>query len=120
MVNSKQKGKRCEREAAAKLVELGFLNARRGWADGYDLMPDSVPGIWFEVKGVEALNLRVAMRQARETAALRKPPGLVPVVMHKVKRSPWRFTLDADDLPAFVEAVGKAWIAAEEELGRPA
>ena len=54
--NSRQKGKRGEREAAAYLRELGFEDARRtqqycGTEGNSDVVcPDSLPGLHIEVK----------------------------------------------------------------------
>lgn len=111
MTNSKAKGKRIEREAAEALVRMGFLRAKRGWADGYDLVPASVPGVHIEVKGVERLNIWAAMEQSIRTAA----DTVAPVVLHKRNRSGWLLTLRLDDLAAFVEAVANEWQRCEEE-----
>jgi len=96
MVNSSDKGKRGEREFAAFLREHGW-EARRGqqFAGGDD-SPDvisSVPGIHFEVKRVERLNIHAANDQAEEDAG-----DLVPVVAHRRSRDIWYATLPMKDL----------------------
>lgn len=95
MTNSKQKGARGEREAAAKLREYGW-SARRGQQySGANGDPDIIglPGHHIEVKRVEKLNLDDAMAQAVADAR----DGEIPVVMHRKNNGKWRITLDADD-----------------------
>jgi len=100
------KGKRGEREAGHYLTELFGLNVVRGAqrAGGPD-SPDikGIPGLHFEVKRVQALNLGAAMAQAEREAG----PN-VPVVLHRRNRAGWRMTIRADDLPAFVERCARA------------
>lgn len=55
MTNSRQKGKRGERQAAIYLKEIGFPDARRrqqsqGWAAGEVECIDSLPNVHFEIK----------------------------------------------------------------------
>ena len=93
VINSREKGKRGEREACGFLTTLGW-SAKRGqqFAGGTD-SPDvihDIPGIHLEVKRVERLNLGQAMAQARRDAG----PKL-PVVMHRRNGEQWLVTVDA-------------------------
>jgi hypothetical protein len=63
-----------------------------------------IPGLHFEVKRVQALNLGAAMAQAERDAGV----ALVPVVLHRRNREGWRMTIRADDLWRFLEAVQNA------------
>jgi Holliday junction resolvase len=95
MINSRQKGARGEREFAAYLRDRGIV-ARRGqqFSGGTD-SPDVVhnfPGIHFEVKRVETLNLKTAMEQAKNDAGEK-----MPVVAHKKNRQEWVAILSMDD-----------------------
>lgn len=138
-MNSREKGKRRERELAAALRELGFPGARRsaqycGTAGDADIA-DAIPGVHIESKGVEKLNLRAAMAQAKEDAAKHRlapmvmnlqvrdersawlaanPPIIdygpsIPCVMHKTKNKPWLVTLNLSDLMSFCAAVQAAY-----------
>lgn len=87
-MNSNRKGKVGEREAAAALTEDLGLEARRGVQ--YSGSPDSpdvvhsLPGVHFEVKRTERINVYDAMGQATEDAG-----GSVPVVLHRRNRGEW-------------------------------
>ena len=75
-MNSREKGKRGERELASKLREYGY-DARRGQqycgANG-DADVLGLPGIHIECKRVERLNLDDAMSQAKADSK-----GYIPV-----------------------------------------
>lgn len=94
VVNSKAKGKAGELEFAALLRAHGY-SARRGQqysgVEGRDVV-SSVPGVHFEVKRVEALNLAAAFDQATRDAA----GQAWPVVAHRKSRQPWLVTLHAE------------------------
>lgn len=86
-MNSRQKGKRGELDAARVLRLYGY-NARRGqqYKGGSD-SPDvvGVPGLHIEVKRTERLNLYAALDQAKRDAAA----GEIPVVLHRRNDSAW-------------------------------
>jgi len=87
-MNSRDKGKRGEREAAAAMVEHLGCEARRGvqFQGGQD-SPDvrhSIPGVHVEVKRTETFNAYNAVEQA-----IRDGGGKVPVVLHKRNRGEW-------------------------------
>ena len=93
-INSREKGKRGEREACCFLTTLGYTAKRgqqyAGGTDSPDVIHD-VPGIHIEVKRVERLNLSCAMEQARRDAGPK-----VPVVMHRRNGEPWLVTVPAE------------------------
>lgn len=101
-INSRQKGARGERAWRDKLREAGFASARRGQQfaggpDSPDVVCDDLPGIHWEVKCVEKLNLADAMDQA-----IRDAGAKIPVVAHKKNRGDWHVTLRADDFLALL------------------
>lgn len=106
-MNACKKGKAGELEAAHYLTELFGRPCSRGaqHAGGVE-SPDikGIPGLHFEVKRVQSLNLGAAMAQAERDAG----GALVPVVFHRRNREGWRMTIRADDLPAFVERCARA------------
>jgi Holliday junction resolvase len=95
-MNSREKGKRGERQWRDELREQGFA-ARRGQqfsggTESPDVVCDSLPWMHFEVKAVERLNIEEAMEQARRDAGTK-----VPVVAHKRSFRRWLVTMDAAD-----------------------
>jgi len=105
-MNSRDKGKRGERELAAILKEHGYCEARRGQqycgADGSaDVI--GLPGIHIEAKRVEKLNLTMAMAQAMNDAR----PGEIPAVFHRKNHRQWLVTLTLDDFMKLYKAGGK-------------
>lgn len=95
-MNSRSKGCRGELEWRDVLRAHGY-EAERGQqhAGGTD-SPDvrhSVPGVHFEVKRTERLELWPAIRQARRDAG-----NKLPVVVHRPNRERWVAILDAEDL----------------------
>lgn len=95
-MNSRDKGKRGELLWRDVLRGFGWAAARRGqqFSGGGD-SPDVVGGpgrIHWEVKFVERLNIREAMRQA-----IRDSVDKIPAVAHKTSREDWLVTLGAKD-----------------------
>lgn len=106
-MNSRDKGKRGEREAAAALRAIG-IHARRGVQ--YQGGPDSpdvvaIPGVHIEVKRTERLNLEAAMLQAN---AERRPLE-IPMVMSKRNRGQWLVTVPLASLKDLWAALDAAW-----------
>ena len=94
-MNSRNKGKAGEREAANILKEYGY-KARRGQQySGLQGDADVVglPGIHIEVKRVEKLNVDNAMAQSVRDAR----EGEKPMVLHRKNRSKWLVTMNFDD-----------------------
>ena len=94
-MNSREKGKRGERQWRDELRAQGF-EARRGQQfsgspDSPDVVCDQLRWIHFEVKAVERLNVEEAMGQARRDAG-----GKTPVVVHKRNFGKWLVTMEAD------------------------
>ena len=94
-MNSRDKGKRGERESAGELRRHGY-DARRGQqycgANG-DADVVGLPGLHIECKRVERLDLYAAMAQAEHDA----PDGMLPVVMHRRNNCQWLVTMRLDD-----------------------
>lgn len=103
-LNSRRKGKVGELEAAQFLRELFGWTTRRsqqhsGTADSADLRVEQTPGLWWEVKRVERLNVPKTMRVAASQCGRR-----TPVLMHRPSRSDWLITIRLTDLPSLVHA----------------
>ncbi|MEA5003830.1 MAG: hypothetical protein VB081_10060 [Christensenella sp.] len=94
-MNSREKGKRGERELARKLREYGH-DCRRGqqYCGGNgDADVVGLRGLHIEVKRVEALNIHKAVNQAIGDAKA----GEIPVVMHRKNGEKWLVTMTLDD-----------------------
>jgi hypothetical protein len=94
-MNSREKGKRGERQWRDELRANGY-DARRGQQfsgspDSPDVICDALDWAHFEVKAVERLNIEDAMAQARRDAGAK-----VPFVAHKRNFCGWLVTMDAD------------------------
>jgi Holliday junction resolvase len=97
MTNSREKGKRGERELAKKLREYGFSEAKRSvqycGVNGDADVIDALPGIHIEVKRVERLNISDAMSQAISDAKM----GNIPTVFHRKNHEEWLVTMRLSD-----------------------
>lgn len=97
-MNSRDKGKRGELEAAAFLRGMGFEGARRtGQFAGYTGEADDVTGVeglHLEIKRCEQIRILDWIRQAERDSKLR---GTIPVVMFRRSREPWYVCLPAAD-----------------------
>lgn len=94
-MNSRDKGKRGELEAAHVLKEYGY-DARRGQQfAGINGDADVVglPGIHLEIKRVEKLNIENAVDQSVRDAK----EGEKPAVMHRKNRRKWLVTMPFDE-----------------------
>lgn len=95
-MNSRDKGKRGERELAKVLRELGY-SARRGqqFSGLYgDADVIGVEGLHIECKRVErGLNLEEALNQSVRDAR----DGELPVVMHRRNKERWKVTMYLED-----------------------
>src|SRR5262245_48382732 len=104
-MNSKEKGKRGERQWRDELRANGYA-ARSGQqfsgsAESPDVVCDWLPWIHFEVKAVERLNIEEAMEQARcdckrgvisDQSSVEK----VPIVAHRRRFCAWLVTMEAE------------------------
>src|SRR5262245_55959274 len=95
-MNSREKGKRGERQWRDELRANGYA-ARRGQqfcgsAESPDVVCEGLSWIHFEVKAVERLNIEEAMDQARRDCGMQE----VPVVVHRRRRRPWLVTMEAE------------------------
>ena len=96
-MNSRNKGKRGELEAAKFLASEGFP-ARRGQqfsggADSPDIICEALPGIHFEVKRCEKGNPYDWMAQAERDGGYK-----IPVVLHRRNDHKWLAILPAEYL----------------------
>jgi hypothetical protein len=118
MVNSRDKGARGEREAAAELNSIFGTSARRG--QQYKGSPESpdvaefIDGVHIEVKRVERFNLYDALEQAERDSG----PLDVPVVMHRKSRKDWVFVVKTRDMLRFMDMYDEARKKSLEE-GKP-
>ena len=126
-MNSREKGKRGERQWRDELRAHGYT-ARRGQQysgspESPDVICDELDWLHFEVKAVERLNIEDAMDQARRdsrsgnhlTPALSDRAGLatsgggagsqggqVPLVVHRRSFRGWLVTMDAETFFGFL------------------
>jgi hypothetical protein len=94
-MNSREKGKRGERQWRDELRAQGYA-ARRGQQfsgspESPDVVCPALPWIHFEVKAVERLNIEEAMEQARRDAGAK-----TPIVAHRRSFRPWLVTMEAE------------------------
>ena len=93
-INSREKGKKGEREFAALCREQGY-DCRRGQQysgiEGRDVV--GLPYIHVEVKRVERLNIEEAMAQSKRDAK----DGELPIVAHRKNHCEWLVTMRAED-----------------------
>ena len=94
-MNSRNKGKRGELEAAHLLKEYGYDARRSQQYAGINNDADVVglPGVHIEVKRVEKLNIDEALEQAIRD----KREHEIPIVMHRKNRTKWKVTMRFDD-----------------------
>lgn len=94
MVNSREKGKRGERELARVLKAEGYDTHRGVQYKGGPESPDVVglPGIHIECKRVEKLNLYEAIDQAKREAGEE-----LPAVFHRKNDHEWLVTMPLED-----------------------
>ena len=101
-VNSREKGKKGEREFAKLCREHGFANVRRGQQysgiEGKDVV--GLDGVHIEVKRAERLNIEKALQQAERD----KKKGEIPIVAHRRNREEWKITMRAEDWFEFYRA----------------
>lgn len=90
-MNSREKGKRGELEAAHLLKEYGYDTRRSQQFAGINGDADVVglPGMHIEVKRVEKLNLENAVAQSERDAR----EDEIPIVMHRKNRCGWLVTM---------------------------
>ena len=94
-MNSREKGKKGERELAGILKAHGY-KARRGQqycgtSGEADVV--GIPGVHIECKRVEKLNIYTAMAQAVRDAR----PGEIPTVFHRKNQEGWLVTMRLED-----------------------
>ena len=108
-MNSREKGKRGERELASILKDYGY-DARRGQqfcGINGDADVVGLPHTHIEVKRVQRLNLEDAMAQSKRDAK----EGEIPTVFHRKNHCEWLVTLRLKD---FME-IYREWEAGNGE-----
>ena len=119
-MNSREKGKRGERQWRDELRANGY-HARRGQqyagnTESPDVICDELSWIHFEVKSVERLNIEDAMEQARRDGV-----GKTPLVSHRRSHRRWLVTMDAETFFQFLRGElplqGTAPVAQSSEHG---
>ena len=100
-MNSREKGKRGERQWRDELRAQGFA-ARRGQQfagspDSPDVVCEALAYLHFEVKAVERLNIEDAMEQSRRDAGQK-----VAVVAHRRNFRRWLVTMEAESFFQFL------------------
>ena len=109
MINSREKGKRAEREAAAMLNEnVPNAQARRaqqysGTEGSADLIAQGLPSLWLEVKQRQSMNLHRVMEESEESCG-----ELTPVILHRKNNTDWLVTFKLDDIKLVVEQIRRA------------
>lgn len=105
-INSREKGKKGERELASKLREYGYQVRRGQQYSGTSGDADVVglPGIHVECKRTERTAMYDWIAQAKADAAKN---GRLPAVFHRKNDSKWLVIMELDD-----------WIKLYEESGR--
>ena len=103
-MNSREKGKRGERQWRDELRANGYM-ARRGQQfsgspDSPDVICDELSWLHFEVKAVERLNIEDAMDQARRDAGAK-----TPVVAHRRSFRRWLITVEAETFFEFLRGM---------------
>ena len=120
-MNSREKGKRGERELARYLRSHGFEDARRGVQyNGADGSADVIglPGWHVEVKRVEALNIEKALQQAERDA---EGIAETPCVFHRRNGESWKVTIRARIFLALIKEIQRLQEEIEiliQEIGR--
>ena len=96
MTNSREKGKRGERELAAELRKHGYETRRGVQYKGGPQSPDveGLPHIHIECKRVERLDIYAAIDQSRRDA---QGSGDLPAVFHRKNNCDWLVTMRLDD-----------------------
>lgn len=96
MTNSKEKGKRGERELAGVLRLHGYETHRGVQYKGGPQSPDveGLPHIHIECKRVERLDIYAAIDQSRRDA---QGSGDLPAVFHRKNNCDWLVTMRLDD-----------------------
>jgi len=93
-MNSREKGKRGERELAAELKSYGFETRRGQQYAGINGDADVIglQDVHIECKRVERLNIQDAMDQSKRDAK-----EDIPVVMHRKNNCEWLVTMRLED-----------------------
>jgi len=105
MINSRDKGKRGELEAAKAWEEIFGVEMHRSqqFCGRSDESDDIVgqPGVSIEVKRVSRINVQRVVARAVDDAA----EDRVAIVLHRADNQPWLVSLQLEDLPTLVKTL---------------
>jgi Holliday junction resolvase len=105
-INSREKGKRGERDFRDVLRGFGYSANRgqqfKGSPDSPDVVAQGLK-IHFEVKYRERISIRESWDQATKDCG-----NNIPVLAHRSNRTPWLVTLSAEDFLNFLKLVNPA------------
>ena len=109
-INSKRKGKNGELEAAHEISRVFGVEARRGqqFSGGED-SPDvisGIPGVHWEVKRTNRLQIRKAVAQASADAGSEQ----LPIVLHRWDRGPSQLDVPLEDLPELARLLRETYV----------
>ena len=111
MINSKDKGKRGEREFSHLSTRHGFPAYRGQQYSGSPGSPDVVcpllSDFHFEIKRVERFNLYDALAQARRDAG-----DKIPIVAHRKNHCEWVVIMPAE----YFFEMAREWIGGHQEI----
>lgn len=94
-INSRNKGRKGELEAAHLLQKYGYEARRTAQVCGKDQADvEGVDGLHIEVKRQETVSIEKWLQQSERDAEY---TGAVPIVLHRRNREAWKVTLRADD-----------------------
>ena len=94
-INSRNKGRKGELEAAHLLQKYGYEARRTAQVCGKDQADvEGVDGLHIEVKRQETVSIEKWLQQSERDAEY---TGGVPIVLHRRNREAWKVTLRADD-----------------------
>ena len=106
-MNSREKGKRGERQWRDELRANGYV-ARRGQqfcgsGESPDVICEELSWIHFEVKAVEKLNVQDAMDQAIRDCRVAPGGHKVPILAHRRSFRRWLITMEAETFFRFLK-----------------
>ena len=97
MTNSREKGKKGERQVCSIAKEEGYNAYRSQQFSGHKEKGDpdilGLPHIHSEVKWRQNINIQDALNQAKEDCS----DGNIPVVFHRRNNEDWKVTMDIRD-----------------------
>lgn len=116
-LNSRRKGKVGELEAVSLLKKLfGWTGVRRSQQhcatdSAMDIIVQETPGLWYEIKRVQKLNVPATMKQSKQSSG-----GKPVVLLHRPNQCQWMITCFLEELPAVIDEISRAGSLAPKKL----